>query len=158
MITVKRQLRPGVLCNPSLSVSFLTINFIQGPSRQLARNCRNQIQFWFVFLFPIQNWPRLCRTLHLLLYIDYLGETLNVFSDNSQQITNFPFYNYFLPSPIQQLITDSIPRSGDRVLKVRRCLGGKVRWCFTSNFLRKKRFVIRSLPYLNTQDGTKNIG
>ena len=81
MITVKRQLRPGVLCNPSLSVSFLTINFIQGPSRQLARKCRNQIQFCSVFLFPIQNWPWLCRTLCLLLYIDYLAWTqFDIFS------------------------------------------------------------------------------
>ena len=68
MINMKRKLGPGVLCTSSLSVSFLTINYIQGPSRQLARNCRNQVQFWFVFLFPIQNWPRLCRTLHILIY------------------------------------------------------------------------------------------
>ena len=62
MIKMKRQPAAAGTVNTlysiPLSIPPHTINIIHGPSRQLARNCRNQTRYWSDFrLYSISTGP-----------------------------------------------------------------------------------------------------
>ena len=77
MITVKRQPRPGVLCNPSLTVSFLTINFIQGHYVLYRRFIRDSLRPSLKMVYNGIN----IIIYHIYIHICVIGTTKKTYQD-----------------------------------------------------------------------------